>query len=318
MREVGVESGVTNSEQNGSINCSDDVESGSIQSASLAGLIQAHRSGDSRKYRDAWRIYEDRRGLIRESYFGDKLNGGVVIFEEPRTRFFVGRFGRFLARIRSFTELRIDLTYSIERVDHRIDEILRKIRTAEREAAVLLRGRAHHLVVQNSYWLIVYLLKVIESSHYSRDDDVGAMKVRTNAAVISANKELRAIDEYAKKAARRASLGLYLTGLPLGAALGIWMVVSVAESKTVLPVLVSPDDKPIIAVSLACGAIGAVISVMARINSSKGIEVESDRGRIITFLAGGFRPIIGAVFGAFLYVLIFAGLLPFKVQCHVA
>jgi hypothetical protein len=49
---------------------------------------------------------------------------------------------------------------------------------------------------------------------------------------------------------------------------------------------------------------------MARVSRGERVDVDSDKSKSVTVLAGSFRPVIGAVFGAVLYVLVCGGLLP--------
>ena len=72
-------------------------------------------------------------------------------------------------------------------------------------------------------------------------------------------------------------------------------------------------DPRTVASCLAAGAVGAVISVMVRSTRGTTLEVDFERGQAVTLLAGGFRPIIGAVFGGALHVLVLGGLLPLQV-----
>jgi hypothetical protein len=60
--------------------------------------------------------------------------------------------------------------------------------------------------------------------------------------------------------------------------------------------------------ALVAGAIGAVVSVVARINSGR-FDVEYDVGRAYPFFLGGLRPLMGGAFGLVLYFAISSGLL---------
>lgn len=61
------------------------------------------------------------------------------------------------------------------------------------------------------------------------------------------------------------------------------------------------------------GAIGAIVSLIARINANS-CSVDCEAGRIVTFLLGTLRPALGAVFGVAFYAALVSGLLElFKV-----
>ena len=64
---------------------------------------------------------------------------------------------------------------------------------------------------------------------------------------------------------------------------------------------------------LVSGAVGAILSVMTRTTNRERVRVRLDQGRFVVFLSGGFRLIIGAVFGAAMFVLVSGGLLPIAV-----
>jgi hypothetical protein len=112
-----------------------------------------------------------------------------------------------------------------------------------------------------------------------------------------------------QSSARRTALGLYLAGLPIGALLGGVLVLLAGESLTIDNYI--PNN--LLPICLASGAIGAVISVMARVSRGEALDVDSDKGNVVTLLAGSFRAIIGAVLGAVLCVLIRGGILPLDV-----
>ena len=66
-------------------------------------------------------------------------------------------------------------------------------------------------------------------------------------------------------------------------------------------------------VCFACGAVGGVVSVMARITRRSALNIDSAQGHGVTALAGAIRPLIGAVFGLALFVFVTGGLVPIDV-----
>jgi hypothetical protein len=69
------------------------------------------------------------------------------------------------------------------------------------------------------------------------------------------------------------------------------------------------EIRDLLAISVAAGAIGSIASVMTRITRGQTLEVRLE-GRLVTGLAGAFRPVVGAIFGVAFYVFVQAGLLP--------
>jgi hypothetical protein len=97
-------------------------------------------------------------------------------------------------------------------------------------------------------------------------------------------------------------------GLPLGAFVGYFLL-DFYDSWSDSLVGAPPKD---LKVCFACGAVGAIVSVMTRI--TRGLQrIDSEQGHSVTILAGAFRPLIGAVFGLALYVFVQGELLPIDV-----
>jgi hypothetical protein len=65
--------------------------------------------------------------------------------------------------------------------------------------------------------------------------------------------------------------------------------------------------------AFSAGAIGATVSVMIRITRGQKFDVDSTQGPAMTLLSGAFRPVVGAILGAALYVLLLAGLLHLEI-----
>jgi hypothetical protein len=277
---------------------SDDVTSPSnVVSPSVNDLIEAYQEPGRPDYLQIKADYERCNGKVVEDYFGRFVHAGALLIENSRTGFFCQ------LRRRRF---RIALAYDCSRTVPELDETLRTVRREERQSAILLSGRAGQILAQTAYLLIVYLLNAVDRSNAQ-----GAEYAVDHVAsvVSSARRDLRKMEQFTRLSARRSALQYYLTGLPAGAIVGILLVVCVFESQTVGRIA----DNSLLSFCLASGAIGAVISVMVRINRGTTLEVDFDRGRVVTVLAGSFRPIIGAVFGGALYVLVQAGLLPLQV-----
>lgn len=68
------------------------------------------------------------------------------------------------------------------------------------------------------------------------------------------------------------------------------------------------EDLDLLVVSLLSGGCGGLLSVMSRMSAGK-LALNHESGKGIIRLLGGMRPLIGAVFGVALYVLLEGGLL---------
>jgi hypothetical protein len=63
--------------------------------------------------------------------------------------------------------------------------------------------------------------------------------------------------------------------------------------------------------TFVAGAIGAIVSVMSRM-SSGNLDIDFETRRGFLALLGGFRPLIGAIFGVALYFGMASGILPIE------
>jgi hypothetical protein len=244
------------------------------------------------RYPETLAEYERRNsGTIVEHYIVPTENAGAVLMSHPR------RFGR--------PWYSIGVAYDVAKASPSIGELLRRIRFMELQSAAQLDRRAHQILVQSLFGLATCLL----STHSSADagqSSADAQSRRISSVVKSVDRELAALSRFVQSSARQTALGLYLAGLPIGAVIGCLLVVLSGYSLTIGS-LIGEKQLPI---CLASGAIGAVISVMARITRGERLDVDFGKGKIVTVLAGTFRPVIGAVFGGVLYVLIHGGILP--------
>ena len=239
--------------------------------------------------------FQNHNGTIVEEYFSRHVHAGALLVKE-RDHGLLKRYN-----------YKIHLAYDSSYADPTFNERLRTIRREERQSEILLTGRTRHILVQTAFTLIVYLLNTIDCpSEFRQQKDY---KDRCAAAVQSVARDLRQIEQFTRTAAQRSALWYYLWGLPAGAVFGVALVIAVFESDTVYT-LANPR---LVAAYLASGAVGAIISVMVRVNRGTTLEVDFNRGRAVTILAGGFRPVIGAVFGGVLYVLVVGGILPLQV-----
>jgi hypothetical protein len=266
-------------------------ERGTTVSSSLQDLLHAHREPGKPRYQETLDEYERCSGATvvdRYFSFGDEA---AVLLSHPR------RFGG--------PRYRIAVSHNAA-AHPGFGELLRRIELKERQSVVQLDGPAHRILVQSLFSLVVGLLSTVAATN-GMARDAGARSV--GSALRAADRELTTLSRFVQASARRTALGRYLAGLPIGAVIGTALVALAAHSLTIGAV-VENNHLPI---CLASGAIGAIISVMARVSQGERVDVDSDKTKMVTVLAGSFRPVIGAVFGAVLYVLICGGLLPLTV-----
>jgi hypothetical protein len=254
-------------------------------------LIIAHQETGRPNFARLRTAFEKNQGRILEEYYALRFPAALLLVAQPRP----GRSRGIVYKTRLF--------YDPSRSTPEFDDVFRSARRVERKYAVLLRGRVQEILTQGIYTTGAHLLAVLDamSGPNSRTEEESS---RITNAAGAAKKETRQIERYADVAAMKSALIRYLSGIFLGAL----VVALCVYSATVVPLTL--ENGASVAVCLACGGIGAMVSVMVRITNRRKVQVGIDQGRFVTVLSGAFRSIIGAVFGAVLFVLVVGGLLP--------
>ena len=124
-----------------------------------------------------------------------------------------------------------------------------------------------------------------------------------NAAKVAMS-HLDKLEEYVKRTGVTTAIRYYLIGLPVGLAV-IGMVVLFIYMRFEFT-----GSSKLFVTTIAAGAIGSVASVMFRITRGQTLSVNIDQGGLVTIINGAFRPLVGAVFGVALYILVQGQLLP--------
>lgn len=151
----------------------------------------------------------------------------------------------------------------------------------------------------------------MDSSRQLENGTASAAKARDE--LVALKKDLLNAKQAAAEAVRNVTVRWYLYGL-LGIGVPTAALIAIASwfSPPLPDVTTVPNAKFYIGLCFAFGGIGAIASVMARITRGAHIETNQDRGRFITVLSGAFRPIVGGMFGAMLYILILGGIVPLQ------
>ncbi|MGW4521901.1 hypothetical protein [Amycolatopsis sp. NPDC004378] len=235
--------------------------------------------------------FEKNQGRILEEYYALNFPAALLLVAQPRSGWSRG----VLYKTRLF--------YDPSQSTPEFDAVFRSARRVERKYAVLLRGRVQEILTQGIYTTGAHLLAVLDAMSPARDRSPDE-KDRILGAAEAGKKETKQIERYAYLAAMKSALIRYLSGIFLGA-----LVVALGVYLAVILRLKLENGTPVV-VCLACGGLGAMVSVMVRITNRRKVQVGIDQGRFVTVLSGAFRSIIGAVFGAVLFVLVAGGLLP--------
>jgi hypothetical protein len=270
-----------------------------LQTPSLDELIDAYQAPGRPDYDLTRRAYEMENGQIRDNYYAKHIHAGALIVKPPGA----------LARLTQ--KRKINLRYDgldATAVQPEFEAAIWRARALERQSALILGGRSRKVLVEMLYTILVYLLSVLDAAKAEDTADPRVKldrKRRVQSALRCAIGEVSRLEEFTEDASKKASLRWYLLGLPVGALVGFLLIV-VAETWS-MTLVGAPTQ--LVKVCFACGAVGAIVSVMTRI--SRGLKlIDSQQGHLVTILAGAFRPLIGAIFGLALYVFVQGGLIP--------
>jgi hypothetical protein len=165
-----------------------------------------------------------------------------------------------------------------------------------------LRPVRRSFLVSRIYSILVYLLSLADSQAMPGYD-----KERTIDSVAEANSEVTRIEATFRNALITEARQNYLMGMLIGA---IFLIILVAAIFAAFPGKDS-TDLPIFGI-VASGGVGAIVSVMSRLTSNK-LRVDPSAGPLLVRLAGGFRPVVGAIFGLAIFVFVQATVLPVKI-----
>jgi hypothetical protein len=248
----------------------------------------AEREAADDEYHRALEKFEDEHGQIISAYWCADFESGVALTEgKPHT----GWLRRLLSVAPKFHRVSDWATKDdpeIARLLHQCDELA--IRSTE-----VLRGRSRRIVIQLVMTSACHLLSLVDARH------IRTSPAAHRSAVAAEKRELELVAEDYRQAANGDAQLIYFGGMALGIALiALLYLVSrgVLQGEEV-------QDATIIG-CLVAGALGAVVSVIARINSGS-FDLDADVARGYTLFLGGLRPWIGSIFGVLTYFAVTSG-----------
>ncbi|MEA2150245.1 MAG: hypothetical protein QOD69_2075 [Solirubrobacteraceae bacterium] len=242
-----------------------------------------------REYQETLRHFEHEHGEIVSAYWCSDVESAVALTAgRPRT----GWLRRLLAVSPKFHRVSDWATKDepeIARALHECDELA--IRTCE-----VLRGRSRRICIQLVMTSACHLLALIDakSEHRSPADH--------RKAIAAEQHELAVLRHDYRQAANGDAQLVYFAGMVIGIAL---LVLLYVVAGGILHARENIEDATIVG-CLVAGAVGAVVSVIARVNSgSFALDVDVARG--YTLFVGGLRPLIGSIFGLVAYFALTSG-----------
>jgi hypothetical protein len=115
--------------------------------------------------------------------------------------------------------------------------------------------------------------------------------------------------EYHKRAAQLRAQKYYLLGAIVGVS-GIMALIVLLSANPLMTDYMPAFEATILISALICGGIGAIISVMMRMNNDK-LYLNYEARNWLLFVTGTFRPVVGAVFAVVITGVFKSDLLPF-------
>jgi hypothetical protein len=215
-------------------------------------------------------------------------------------------------RMKYSRDLRIRMKYSPDEVASLptgLERELWRAKYIERQSRIAISGKPKEVLTEMLFSVIIYLLGVAAFCKAMPDDDPKARAERANKGTKIAQAELARLSRFASDAELRSALKRYVQGLPIG----LIAVILLGWLASLTPMFQRNIADIDLVRAFSAGAIGATVSVMIRITRGQKFDVDPTQGPVMTLLSGAFRPMVGAILGAALYVLLLAGLLHLEI-----
>jgi hypothetical protein len=220
-----------------------------------------------KEYKSARRGFEARHGELVTSYWCSHVESAVALTHKQRRMPFAAPIPHFHRESDWATQNAPDIAREL----HRCDELAVKART-------VLTGVRRLICMQLVVASASHLLSLVDARAAHADPS------KTDQALKREQEALAEVDTYYKDAANGQAQIVYFAGM---AVIGLAIAIVAAFRLT------AQWERPTAAI--LAGALGAIVSVIQRINNGK-FELEYDVGRPYAFFLGGLRPLIGAAF----------------------
>jgi hypothetical protein len=274
------------------------------ESVSFAELVWAHhlRQQDvlagqlngpyEPEYRERLAAFKSTHGEIVESHWCRHEASAVVLTDRPRPRRLLNLWRRdSVLRLHTATDWRTEQSPEISALVHRCEA--QAIRVGE-----VLRDSPERIALQWLFAATARLLAFVDLAPGAR----GPGRAKTEALVAEQRGELCQIDRYFRRAGENQARLVYFGGMVWGT---IALCALIAACSLALWPLGFADTRDMnvqgMFVALSMGALGAIVSVMTRMATAGGFNVDQEVGRKPVRRLGSLRPWIGATFALALY-----------------
>jgi hypothetical protein len=252
-----------------------------------SAISEAEQARLNEEYHEALTRFEDEHGEMINAYWCADVESAVALTAgKPRTGW-VRRALSVSPKFHRVSDWATKDEPDIARVLHQCDEL--SVRASE-----VLRGRSRRITIQLVMTSACHLLSLVDARG---ENPPQAHK----AAVAVEVRQLATLRRAYREAANGDAQLVYFAGMAIGIGVlaGLYVVAnSLLEGEGI-------EERTIIG-CLVAGALGAVVSVIARINSGT-FALDFDVARGYTLFLGALRPVIGSIFGLLAYFMLTSG-----------
>jgi hypothetical protein len=283
----------------------DDSADASAEWISFADLVWAHDQrqrqvfagildGDwEHEYRRRLGLFTKQYGTILDSYWCRHEASGVVITQKKLSRRPSNLWRRDeILRIHSATDWRTSNAPAVFGTLHRWESLA--IRASE-----VLRESSERIALQRIFAASSRLLAFVD-----RRPEAARLEAEDLEPILARQEhELRQVLRYYARAGENTARIVYFRGMLWGT-----LMLGVVAGALVLLIMALGSFHPHEAstqnlfVSLGMGALGAIVSVMTRMATADGFNLDFEVGRKSVRQLGGLRPWIGGVLAAIVYL----------------
>jgi len=254
-----------------------------MTTGSTAGDEERRQLDD--EYHDALARFEDEHGEVLSAYWCSEVESAVALTAGKPT---TGWLRRLLSVSPKFHRVSDWATKDEPEIAHALHECdALAVRAGE-----VLRGRSRRICIQLVMGSACHLLSLVDAVGQGRDPALH------KAAIAAEQRELEHLRRDYRGWANGDAQLVYFAGM----ALGIAMLAILYLSGNNILHAEGIEERTIIG-SLVAGALGAVVSVIARVNSGT-FALDADVARGYTLFLGALRPVIGSVFGLLSYFML--------------
>jgi hypothetical protein len=254
------------------------------------------------EYRRRLKEFKAQHGQIVESYWCRFAPSGIALTQNSLPRRLTKFFQRDeVLRLHTATDWRTACAPVVASWLHRWE-------TSAIKSSEVLRGTSERIALS---WIFATSSRLLASVDRESDADAG-VEAALQPLLADQKTELDAVNDYYHRAGDNSARIVYFRGMLWGTAVLAALVGGGFLAAWALDWL-DPHDASTytLFVTVAMGALGAILSVMTRMAKRDGFNLEFEVGRKSMRYLGGVRPWIGAFFALALYLALRSSLLEF-------